>query len=55
MEKQNKNWNQALDLLIESVLKPNSELREFAREELCYNELMSIRDCTINYLQSLRK
>ena len=54
MQNQNKNWNQALDIIIESILKPDSELRDCAREEFCYEELMTIRDQTVQYLKSLR-
>lgn len=55
MKSQNNDWNQALDLVIESLLKPDSELRDSAREEYCYEELMEIRETTIDYLQTLRK
>jgi hypothetical protein len=55
MKDQNDSWNEALNLVIESVLKPDFELREFAHEEFCYNELMQIREQTVNYLKSLRK
>ena len=55
MKNQNDNWNQALDIIIESVLKPDFILRDFAKEEYCYDELMSIRDSTVKYLQTLRK
>lgn len=55
MKNQNDNWNQALDIIIESVLKPDFILRDFAKEEYCYDELMSIRDSTVEYLQTLRK
>ena len=55
MKDKNKDWNEALNLVIESVLKPDMQFRDVAKEELCYQELLEIREQTINYLQSLRK
>ena len=55
MEKQNNSWNEALNLVIESVLKPDAQFRDAAREDLCYKELLEIRENTVQYLQSLRK
>lgn len=55
MEKQNNSWNEALNLVIESVLKPDAQFRDAAREDLCYKELLEIRENTVHYLQSLRK
>ncbi len=36
-------WNRGLDIFVESVLEPDSELRAFAHEEECYHELMWVR------------
>ena len=47
-------WNRGLDLFIESVHKPDSELRQEAHEQQCYHELMYIREHVLNYLQKLR-
>lgn len=47
-------WNRGLDLFIESVHKPDSELRQCAHEQNCYHELMWIRDDVLKYLQTLR-
>jgi len=47
-------WNRGLDLFIESVYKPDHELRELAHEQHCYHELMWIRDHVLDYLKTLR-
>ena len=48
-------WNRGLDLFIESVHKPDHELRQVAHESKCFNELMAVRDDVLEYLKSLRK
>jgi hypothetical protein len=48
-------WNRALDIFIESVHKPDSELRSCAHNQKCFNELMSIREDVINHLRKLRR
>jgi hypothetical protein len=45
---------QAYDLMIMSVIKPDAELRSEAKEAGCYKELMSIRKAMISYLESSR-
>ena len=44
----------ALNLFIESVIKPDHELRDAAHEQKCYHELMQIRDDVLQYLRTLR-
>ena len=44
----------ALSLFIESLLKPDSELRSCAHNQKCFNELMEIRTNVLRYCQSLR-
>lgn len=46
---------EALDLMIMSVYKPDSELRNEAQDLGCFVELMDIREEMINYLTNLRK
>ena len=53
-ENHNDKWNCGLDLFIESVYKPDQELRQCAHNQKCYNELMSIRDHVLSYLKALR-
>ena len=54
-ESHNDKWNRGLDLFIESVYKPDHELRQCAHNQKCYNELMGIRWHVLEYLQTLRK
>ena len=48
-------WNRGLDLFIESVLKPDQELRNCAHNQLCYNELMAVRETVLEHLKTLRR
>ena len=41
----------ALNLFIESVIKPDHELRGDAHGQECYHELMEVRDEILNYLR----
>jgi len=53
--KEHDKWNRGLDLFIESVHKPDSKLRACAHNQECFDELMSIRESMLEYLQTLRK
>lgn len=53
-ETKQEKWNRGLDLFIESVLKPDSALRQCAHKQKCYHELMDIRKDVLNYLETLR-
>jgi len=54
-EPQDRKWNRALDLFTESVMKPDSELRQCAHNQKCFHELMYIREQILQYLPTLRK
>ena len=47
-------WNRGLDLFIESVLKPDPSLRQCAHNQVCYNELMEVREAVLNHLKTMR-
>ena len=47
-------WNRGLDLFIESVHKPDSELRQCAHNQECYHELMEWRSEILEYLDHRR-
>ena len=47
-------WNRAVDLFVESVYKPDTSLRGCARNQLCYDELMEVREHVLKYLNSIR-
>ena len=48
-------WNRGLDLFIESVHKPDHELRQCAHNQKCFNELMAVREHVLEYLKTLRR
>ena len=54
-ESQNQKWNRGLDLYIESVQKPDHQLRACAHNQKCYNELMAVRKEVLEYLKTLRR
>jgi hypothetical protein len=47
-------WNRGLDLFIESVHKPDSELRQSAHDQKCFHELMDVRENVLEYLKTIR-
>ena len=47
-------WNRGLDIFIESVLEPDSDLRACAHNQRCFHELMDVRQDVLNYLKTLR-
>ena len=47
-------WNRGVDLFVESVLKPDSQLRQCAHNQLCYHELMDVRNDVLDYLKTKR-
>ena len=54
-ESADQKWNRGLDLYIESVHKPDNQLRACAHNQKCYNELMAVRSQVLEYLPTLRK
>lgn len=48
-------YNAAMDLFIESVIKPDHELRNAARGQECLDELLQIREDVLEYLYTIRK
>lgn len=54
-ESQTDKWNRGLTLFEESVLKPDSELRQCAHNQKCYNELMAVRQNVLEYLKTIRQ
>jgi len=45
----------ALGLFVESVIKPDPQLRKCAHNQECYNELMEWRQDILEYLSNRRK
>jgi hypothetical protein len=54
-ELQIEKWNRGLTLFEESVLKPDNELRQCAHNQLCFNELMAVREQVLQYIKTLRQ
>ena len=55
IESKDQKWNRGLDLYIESVHKPDNQLRSCAHNQKCYNELMAVREEVLVYLKTLRR
>ena len=53
-ETQDEKWNRGVDLYIESVQKPDHQLRSCAHNQKCYNELMDVRQQVLDYVYTLR-
>ena len=53
-ESKQEKWNRGLDIFVESVIKPDPALRQCARNQKCYHELMDVRKNVLEYLQTLR-
>ena len=45
-------WDRAKSLFLESLYKPDTELRSCAHNEKCYNELMEIREWAIDQIRN---
>ena len=54
-ETKDQKWNRGLDLYIESVHKPDNQLRSCAHNQKCFNELMEVRAEVLEYLKTLRR
>lgn len=53
-ESKKEKWNRGLDLFIESVYKPDQELRQSAHDQKCFHELIDVRENVLEYLKTLR-
>jgi hypothetical protein len=53
-ETKEEKWERAVDLFVESVLKPDDKLRQCAHNQKCYDELMTVRKNVLNYLTDIR-
>jgi hypothetical protein len=54
-ETKDQKWNRGLDLFIESLHKPDHELRGCAHNQRCFVELMEVRDNIVEYTKTLRR
>ena len=53
-ESKQEKWNRGLDIFIESVIKPDSSLRQCAHNQKCYHELLEVRSEVLKHLKTLR-
>ena len=51
-ESQYEKWDRAKSLFLESLYKPDTELRSCAHNQKCYNELMEIREWAIDQIRN---
>jgi len=49
-ESKEEKHDRALSLFLETLYKPDNELRSCAHNQKCYNELMEIRETVIEYV-----
>ena len=47
-------WERAKSLFLESLHKPDTDLRGCAHNQGCYDDLMEIREHVLNYLSTLK-
>jgi hypothetical protein len=45
-------WDRAKSLFLESLYRPDNELRSCAHNQKCYNELMEIREWAIDQIKN---
>ncbi len=53
-ETKDQKFNRALDLYIESIHKPDHQLRACAHNQKCFNELMEVRETVLKHVHTLR-
>ena len=53
-ETRDQKFNRALDLYIESIHKPDNQLRACAHNQKCYNELIEVRETVLKHVHTLR-
>ena len=47
-------YQRAVDLVIESLYKPDDTIRSCAHNQRCFDEMMSVREDVLRYLISLK-
>ena len=52
-ESQKEKWDRGRSLFLESLYKPDHELRGCSHNQKCFNELMQIREDVIEYVRRL--
>ena len=52
-ETEKEKWDRGRALFLESLYKPDNELRGCSHNQKCFNELMQIREDVIDYVRRL--
>ena len=52
-ETQKEKWDRGRSLFLDSLYKPDHELRGCSHNQKCFNELMQIREDVIEYVRRL--
>ncbi len=52
-ETEKEKWDRGRALFLESLYKPDNELRGCSHNQKCFNELMQIREDVIEYVRRL--
>ena len=52
-ESKEEKWDRGKTLFLESVHKPDHQLRSCAHNQKCYNELMEIRDQVVEMVHAI--
>tara|TARA_B100000131_G_scaffold204919_1_gene197019 strand:- start:1982 stop:2182 length:201 start_codon:yes stop_codon:yes gene_type:complete len=53
-ETEKEKWDRGRALFLESLYKPDHELRGCSHNQKCFNELMQIREDVIEYVKGLK-
>jgi len=46
-------WDRAKSLMLESLLKPDNQLRSCAHNQMCYDDLMTLKEHVVEYVQTM--
>ena len=46
-------WDRAKAIMLESLLKPDNQLRSCAHNQMCFDDLMNLNNQVVEYVQSL--
>ena len=47
-------WDRAKSLFLESLYKPDTELRSCAHNQICYNEMMELREDVVDMVRNIK-
>ena len=53
-ESQYEKWERSKSLFLESLYKPDNELRSCAHNQKCYNEMMELREHVVDIVRNIK-